>query len=156
MMNKKGALVLRDVVFMMMIVSGIFVLAGLYVGEMAINYENDNMSQEWSVAGTNVSSDSIFYGSGEDITEVGEDLGSTSTGIYSLIGSALNALDGIGDALFMVLTAPNTIGNLVGATLEDAGAGEAVSNIIKYFIVVLLWIVIIFTIISAFLRGGKL
>jgi hypothetical protein len=155
-MNKRGELVLRDVVFMMMMVSAIFVLSGLFVSDLAFSYDNTNMSSEWALSGTNTLANSTFYDTGDNITSVGVDLGSKSTGIWALISSVANSLEGIGDALFMVLTAPNTIGDLVGGTLEDAGVASSVSNIIKYLIVIVFWVIIIFTIVSAFLRGGKL
>jgi len=156
MMNKKGSLVLRDMVFMMMIVSAIFVLSGLYVSEMAFNYENDDMSNEWGITGTNALANSTFYSVGSDVTETGAGLSTNSTGIWALIEGAGNTLSGIGKALFMVLTAPNTVGNLVSATLEDMGVAYGVASIIKYLIVIILWGIIIFTIASSFLRGGKL
>ncbi len=155
-MNKKGALVLRDMVFMMMIMSAIFVLAGLYVGDMANNYGNTNMTNEWAITGTTSLANSTFYNVGDGVAETGSELGSDSTGIWSLIEGVGNTLKGIGKALFMVLTAPNTVGDLVSATLEDMGVNSSVASIINYLIVIVLWGVIIFTIASAFLRGGKL
>lgn len=156
MIMKKGQLVLRDVVFMMMIVSAIFVLAGFYVGEMAVNYENTNMSEEWAATGTSVNSTEMFEDVGEDMNTTASGLGSQSTGIWSLIDGAGNVLKGLGDALFMVLTAPNTIGGLIYLTLIDIGTGPTIAGIIKYLIITILWGVIVFTISSAFLRGGKL
>ena len=155
-MNRKGALVLRDMVFMMMIVSAIFVLSGFYVSEMAFNYNNQNMSDEWAIAGTNTLANSTFYSVGDNVTETGQGLSANSTGIWSLIEGSANTLKGIGKALFMVLTAPNTVGDLVGATLEDMEVPDPVPSIIQYLLVIVLWGVIIFTIASAFLRGGKL
>jgi len=157
-MNKKGELVLRDVIFMMMIVSAIFVFAGLFVSEMSLNYENTNMSSEWALKKTNTIAETTFQHTSGNTSDVGQDLGSESTGIFSLIKGTL---EGIGKALFMVVTAPNTIGELVGGTLEDAGVGSVetpftVSWIIKYLIVTIFWAIIIFTVISGFLRGGKL
>ena len=161
MMNKKGSLVLRDMVFMMMIVSAIFILSGLYVSEMASNYENTNMSSEWGDTGADTLGNSTFYSVGENVSGTGEDMGESPTGIFSLISSGANVLKGIGKALFMVITAPNTIGDLVGATLEDVGAGSvndrlSISWIIKYLIITILWAIVIFTIASSFLKGGKL
>ena len=155
-MNKRGELVLRDVMFMMMIVSAIFVLSGLFVSEMAFNYSNTNMSDEWAIKKTNTLANSTFYQTEGNISSVGVDLGSENSGIHSLIGGVLNTLDGIGKALFMVLTAPNTIGELVSGTLQDAGVAPTVSLIIKYLIASIFWVIIIFTIVSAFLKGGKL
>ena len=161
MMNEKGSLVLRDMVFMMMIVSAIFVLSGLYVSEMASNYENTNMSDEWGITGTNSLANSTFYSVGENASETGKEMAEEPTGIFSLIDSGASLLKGIGKALFMVMYAPNTIGDLVGATLEDVGAGSvedklSISWIIKYLIIAILWGIVIFTISSAVLKGGKL
>lgn len=153
MINKKGSLVLRDVVFMMMIVSSIFVFAGLFVSELAYNYGNENMSDEWILSGTNSIANSTFYNTGYDVEGVGSSLNEESTGIWSLI---TGTLDGVGSALYMVLTAPNTIGDLASETLEDIGVATSLSTIIKYLIVTIFWIIIIFTVISAFLQGGKL
>ena len=160
MMNKKGSLVLRDVMFMMIIVSAIFVFASLFVGEMASNYGNDNMSEEW--AGNNIYSDgnSTFYSTSAEIDSTGEGLsiteGGEAGGLYGLISSVANALDGIGEALVMVLAAPNTLGGLIYGVLLDAGVAPSISLVIKYLIISILWGIIIFSIISAFLRGGKL
>ena len=155
MINKKGSLVLRDMIFMMMMVSAIFVFAGLFVSDMATNYENTNMSSEWELTDTNTLSNSSFYNTGGDVEETASGLQSDSTGIYALVSSITNTLTGIGDALFMVLTAPNTIGSLVYGTLVDMGVSGAMSSIIKYLIVTILWGIIIFTIATAFLRGSK-
>lgn len=156
MMNKKGTLVLRDVMFMILIVSSIFVLAGLYVSEIALNYDNEVMADEWAISDTNTIANSTFYTTSEDLAKTGQSLGQNKTGIWKLISSATGALDGIGNALFLVLTAPNTIGNLVSGTLIQANVPEAVALIIKWLIVTLFWAIIIFTIASAFLRGGKI
>lgn len=156
MTNKKGSLILRDMIFMMMIVSAIFIFAGLFVSEMALNYENTNMSDEWALTDTNTLANSTFYDTGSEVETTGSGLQTNSTGIWSLIQGAGNTLTGIGKALFMILTAPNTIGSLVYGTLTDMGLSATFSSIIKYLIVTILWGIIIFTIASAFLRGPKI
>ena len=156
MMNKKGTLVLRDVMFMMLIVSSIFVFAGLFVGDMATRYDNDNMSEEWAVAGTNTSSNSMFNDVGNDLNETGAEMSTESTGLWGLITSVANTLEGIGNVIFMVLTAPNTIGDLVYATLVGSTVPGGIAITIKYLIVGVLWGVILFGIASAFLKGGKM
>jgi hypothetical protein len=75
-------LVLRDMVFMMMIVSAIFVLSGLFVSEMAFNYENDNMSSEWALKGTNTLANSTFYSTGQNVSDVGVDMGDAGSYNY--------------------------------------------------------------------------
>jgi len=152
MINKKGSLVLRDIVFMMMISSAIFVFAGLFVSEMALNYDNTNMSNEWALTQTNDLANSTFYNTGSEIEDVGDGL-DAETGIWALISGIL---DGVGTTLEMILLAPNTIGNLTAGMLEDAGVPSGIAYTIKYLIITIFWGIIIFVIISAFLQGGKL
>jgi len=82
------------------------------------------------------------------------------TGMFSLLGGLLT---GAGDALQMVLLAPVSIGEVVASTLTgaglDTGDGTSINTvalIIKFLIAGILYAIIIFSIISAFLQGGKL
>jgi len=150
MMNKKGAVVLRDVMFMMLIVSAIFIFTGFFVSEMALNYENTNMSDEWALKQTNTIANSTFHKTYDNVSATGDGL---DTSTLSLLGGIL---EGIGTTIFMVLTAPNTVGTLVAGTLVDMGVGTKVAGIINYLIVGILYAIVIFTIVSAFLKGGKL
>lgn len=151
MINKKGLLVLRDVVFMMLMVSAIFVFAGLFVSEMAINYDNTNMTNEWAVTGTNTIAGDMLNNTHSKMEVEGDSL---ETGILDLIWGFLDSMGGI---IAMVLTAPNTIGSLVAGTLEDVmGTDNQIITWIGRLITGLLWAIIIFTIYSSFLKGGKL
>lgn len=150
------SLVLRDVMFMMMMASAIFVFAGFFINEMAINYDNTNMSNEWALSGTNVTGNAMFSDNTAELEAVGDGLKTDPTGLYGLVSSVANALDGIGEALMMVLNAPATIGNLVSGMLTDANVPTPLPQMVKFLIVGVFWGIIIFTIISAFLRGGKL
>lgn len=150
MMNKKGTLVLRDIVFMMLIVSSIFVFTGLFVSEMAFNYDNDNMSDEWVLSGTNSIANSTFESVSTDMDDAGNQI---ETGLLDLVTGGLAAM---GDILLMIITAPNTIGNLVAGILADLGVGYGLTLIIKNLIIGILWAIVLFTIYSAFLRGGKI
>lgn len=150
MINKKGSLVLRDVVFIMLIMSSIFVLAGLFVSEMAFNYQNTDMSDEWALTGTNTLANSTFQDTTTELENIGNEM---NTGIISLIGGLLT---GIGDILIMTFNAPETIAGLVYGVLLDIGAAPILAVIIYNLIKGLMWIIIGFTVYSAFLRGGKL
>jgi len=155
-MNKRGTVVLRDVMFMMIIVSSIFVLAGFFIEDLASNYENSNMSSEWASSGINVSGSAIFDETNDNITSVGEDLAEKPTGVWALISSAANALEGLGNGIMMVITAPTTLGKLLGSALEGAGAPHAVAVTVQFIIQSILWIIVIFSIFTAFSRGSKL
>jgi len=149
MIGKKGTVVLRDIVFMMLIMSGIFVFAGLFVSEMALNYDNTNMSSEWGSRGTNTVATSMFNKTNSDVKDLGDGV---ETNVVSLIGGFLT---GVGDVLIMVATAPNTIGNMAAGSLNDMGVSTSATPIISKFIAGILWVIVLFTIYSAFLQGGK-
>lgn len=149
-MNKKGSLVLRDLIFMMMIMSSIIILAGFFVTDMASNYDNTNMSSEWSGIGMNTSSNTLFDDTYSNVSSTGESL-REDTGIFSFLSSKL---EGIGSTLFMVLTAPTTVANFIAGIAESAGSPVLIVTLIKILLNTILWGVVIFTIISAFTPGG--
>jgi len=150
MINKKGALVLRDIVFMMLIMSSVIVFAGLFVSEMAVNYENTNMSNEWALKGTNTIAISMLNDTHNDMEEAGSKLG---FGVWDLV---IGGLKSIGNIIAMIITAPNTIGLLVAGTLVDANISTTATNWISGLVSGILWAIILFTIYSSFLKGGKL
>jgi len=150
MMNKKGSMVLRDVVFMMLIIGSIFIFASLFVNETATNYANTNMSEEWVGGNIQVLGNSTFATTGSDLDSVG---GSLGTGILDLVTGGLKS---IGVMLKTMIKAPNTLGTLVSGILIDIGVNTAVVNTVYLLIVRLIWVIIIFTIYSSFLQGGKL
>jgi len=156
MIGKKGALVLRDIMIMMLMISSIFVLASLFIEDMSSNYDNTVMSNEWAASGINLSGNSMFDDTSDNLNETGSNLITEETGLSALISSITQSLEGIGKALFMVLAAPNTIGDMISSTLLAANAPPAVVNVIKWLIIGALWSVVIFSIASAFLRGGRL
>jgi len=152
MMNKKGTIVLRDIVFMMFIVSSIFVFASLFVNETATNYANTNMSSEWIGSDIAVSGNSTLYSSFENVGSIGNTL--SEGGFISLISGGLES---IGIVLKMVVTAPSTFGTIIASILYQAGViNTSATNYINILIAGILWTIIIFTIFSAFLKGGKL
>ena len=157
MMNKKGLLVLRDIMFMMLIVTSIFIFSGLFIRDMALNYGNTNMTTEWNDNNIDSVGNRTFFNVNSDLDDTSEGL---QGGIISLLGGLLT---GIGDTLQMVLTAPVSFGNIIASTLTATGMDSSdgtsintVALIIKYLIAGILYAIIIFSIVSAFLQGGKL
>jgi len=149
MILKKGELILRDIVFVMFIVSAIIIFSGLFVSEMALNYDNTNMSDEWDIAGTNTFANSTFYDTSDDMDEIGTGLDS---GVLGLIGGVLTS---IGTIVGMIITAPNTIAMLVTGILEDFGLATSVAKVLYYLITGILWAIIIFVVYSFFAPGGN-
>ena len=149
MINKKGTLVLRDAVFMILIISSIFIFAGLFVSETASNYANTNMTNEWEDTSINVLGNSTFVDTSADIEDTG---GKIQVGIWSLVNELLKS---IGNVVEMVITAPGTIAYLAYSTLIGMGVGEGISSTIYYLIYGLIWVIVIFTVASAFTPGGS-
>lgn len=151
MINKRGSLVLRDIVFMMLIVTSIFIFAGLFVVEMGNNYDNTNMTNEWIGSNINLAGNSSFYDTSDQLNDTASDL---DGGLINLLSGGLDA---IGGTLRMVLLAPVTFGEIVSSTLEDAGlGGNTLATTIKFLIAGILYGIIIFSVASAFLQGGRL
>ena len=149
MMLKKGEIILRDIVFMMFIVSAIFIFAGLFVSEMAYNYDNTNMSGEWDIGGTNIFANQTFYETSSDMNETATGL---SGGVWSLVSGVYKS---IGTIITMILTAPNTIASLVTGILTDFGLATSVARILYYLITGIFWAIIIFVVYSFFAPGGN-
>ena len=151
LMNKRGMIILRDIMFMMLMTTVIFIFAGLFIGEMADNYSNTNMSSEWVGTGTATIGNSTFYNTVSDLTDEGEGLKEESGGFWAAISGVVDA---IGSTIALVFSSPATIAGLVGSTITDMGAGELVGNVIKYLIAGILYGIIIFTMGSLFSKGG--
>ena len=142
MIGKKGMVILRDIMFMMLMTTAIFIFAGIFIGEMADNYDNINMSSEWIGTGTATLGNSTFYDTVSDLTDEGEGLKEESGGFWAAISGTITA---IGSTIALVFSAPATIAGLVGSTLTDMGAGELVGNVITYLIAAILYGIIILT-----------
>ena len=149
MILKKGEIILRDIVFMMFIVSAIFIFAGLFVSEMAYNYDNTNMSNEWVIRGTNIFANQTFYDTSSDMNETATGL---SGGVWSLVSGVYKS---IGTIITTILTAPNTIAALVTGILQDFGLATSVANVLYYLITGIFWAIIIFVVYSFFAPGGN-
>jgi len=148
-MLKKGEIILRDIVFMMFIVSAIFIFAGLFVSEMAYNYDNTNMSSEWSIRGTNIFANQTFYNTSFNMNKTATGL---SGGVWSLVSGVYKS---IGTIITMILTAPNTIASLVTGILQDFGLATSVAKVLYYLITGVFWAIIIFVVYSFFAPGGN-
>lgn len=150
-MNKRGALVLRDILFMIIIFSGVLALTSMLVVNMSSEYSNTDMSSEYS---------------GSSIGNLGDDgLINITDSIYSMknetegsVGSwnvVTGAIKGIGTVLFAVLKTPLYIGDVLGSVMTSLNVPSSLSQIVSKVVSLLIYVVIIFVVMSAFLRGGK-
>jgi len=149
MMNKKGAIVLRNLVFMLIIFSTILVLISLFVVDISREYGNTNMETEYNAVGgigkmgatvaTNISEDL------EDMKEFTDD----SVGSFNLVTGTIT---GIGSVLGIVIKSPIIIGNVITSVFVTLGMGTTISEYLGNLMIGLIYTIIVFVILSAFLR----
>lgn len=145
--NKKGGMVLRDVIFLIIIFSGVVALSSIFISNMASTYENTNMTSEYN-------QDTL----GEDTLE--GNVSRWSEISRKLDGNMLDLLQGTylagKEILRQVILSPAIFSSMIGNVMEDVGVSEELTNIIVFILTGALYILIAFALISAFLRGGKL
>lgn len=148
-MNKRGGLVLRDIIFMLIIFSGIIAMSSILVTQMADTYDNTNMSAEYNQEeiGSDVLSEKSNKWEG-----IAEDL-SGENGIPALVGGGLQAL---GVILIETIKAPATFSDMVTSGLGLVGASEPFQDIANIILTTLLYALIVFAIAKVFLQGGDI
>ena len=146
-MNKKGEMVLRDVIFLIIIFSGILALSGILVQEMGDTYNNTNMTSSYN-------QDSLGRDQLNETATKWEEISEGLNGnLLQMIGAVLT---GAVEILQEVLFSPVTFSNMIKSVLESFGVSTSLTNIIGFIIAAVLYVLIIFVIISAFLKGGRL
>jgi len=146
-MNKRGDMVLRDIIMIIIVFTGIIALASIFVQEMGDTYDNTNMTDSYN-------QDSIGTTELTETASKWEEIGQNLDG--NLLEMLLGTLQAAKEILTEVIKAPATFSNMLTSVLEDLGVSEAITNVLGFIITAGLYIVIVFVIISAFLQGGKL
>ena len=85
---------------------------------------------------------------------IGEMRNSTDESAGS-IGSITGFIKGAGTILLLVLGAPIIVGNALEVMMSSIGVPTLISVIVGNIIMLLIYAMIIFVIVSALLRGGK-
>ena len=147
-MNKK-ALVLRDIVFMVIIFSGIIAMATIFVSQMGSEYDNDDMVNSFDqyTIGNNSLKDST-----DKWDEIAEDL-SGKNGVIQMLEGSLKA---IGVILLEVIKAPATFAAMLTSTFDIFGVEKELRDIASFILSGLLYGLIAFGIAKVFLRGGDI
>lgn len=158
MMIKKGEVLLRDVVFIMLIMSSVLIFASTFVTEMANNYDNSDMLSEYTLTNLSMSADNpgMLGSLDTSISNSSAQLQNTAdegTGLWTIITGAKDVVSTI---IWTFLSAPYQLGGLIGQMIMDMGATEGIASLIQWTITLALWIVVIFAIITAFLQGAKI
>jgi len=149
MILKKGELILRDIVFIMFMFSGIFILCSFFVSEMSTNYDNTNMSNEWIGNKINILPNETFYDTSDSIEVIGENV---DTGILSLVWEGIKS---VGTVFEMLLSTPKIIAGIIREILLDIGLPGSIALFLYYLIKGILWAIIIFVAYSFFAPGGN-
>ena len=146
-MNKKASMGLREIIMLVIVFTGIIALASIFVQDVANTYDNENMSISYN-------QDTIGETQLTETANVWEEIGQDLDG--NLLNMLTGTLKAAKEILTQVIKAPATFSNMLISVMTDLGADESITDIIGFIITASLYIIIIFTIISAFLQGGKL
>ena len=145
-MNKK-AVTLRNIVFMIIIFSGIIALSSVFVSQMGNEYSNTNMTSSYN-------QDAIGENQLSDTSQRWKVIGNNLNG--NLLEMFLGTFQAAGEILTEVISSPSTFTNMLMTILEDIGVGESITAVLGFIMTASLYIIIVFIIISAFLQGGKM
>lgn len=150
MINKKGSMILRDVIFMLLIGTSIIIFASVFVNEMSTSYNNSAMGTEFAGRSIKIQAEESFGVTKENMTDAAEEV---QGGLGALVTGALDTARFVLSTVFL---APVTFSNMIEETLIELGVSITLSNALGILVMVTLYTLIVFVIISAFLQGGKL
>lgn len=156
-MNRKGGVLLRDVIFMIILFGGIMAIASLFVIDMADEYSNTNMTNEYMDDDVEGLGSAITSNITEDLDDMKDATGTTesSGGLLSAFDTFFEAVSGAGTVMRIVFTSPVYVSNAIRIMVTSLGVPTSIALILRNVMVFLLYAVIIFGIITALLRGGK-
>jgi len=157
--NKRGAVVLRDLMFMIIIGAGLMAFASLFILNIAEEYGNTNMTEEYNNDGTSGLGTSLLgnvNASMEDMRKATQSSGNETGGLIgTILDVGVGTVKGASTILKTIFLAPIYLSEGVSTIMDSLGVPTTVSNLFGTIFSLLLYAVIIFVIISAALRGGK-
>tara|TARA_R100001086_G_scaffold108735_1_gene55026 strand:+ start:6247 stop:6729 length:483 start_codon:yes stop_codon:yes gene_type:complete len=160
MMNKKGTVVLRDVMFMIIIFGGVMALMSIAVFDMSSEYSNTNLTSDYNALGISTLGGVTSADLNKTVTSqisatLGENEGEQGTGeaigiSFDKIASAPKIVLGV------FINAPRITSNALSIMFKDLGIPSVIFDIIATMILSILAIILVFGIITALLKGGKM
>lgn len=147
--NKKGGILPRDIIIMLITFAGIIAFSSILVNQMGDAYDNTNMTNSYNQE--TIGEDTLVNKTSK-WRKIGDDL-SGSNGVIKMLGGGLSA---IGNVLLEVLKAPATFSRMLTSTLDIVGASDDFQDVAGFFLAGILYVIIIFGIIKVFLRGGDI
>ena len=153
-MNNKGAVILRDLFFMLIVFAVVMTLASLFVVNIANEYSNTGMRDEYNSGVGSIGSILITNISTNIDDMVGATVSSNESVISSLT-STTGIITGAGKILITLFKIPSYAGNSLGTILTALNIPYPIPDLVKNTVNFLIYGIIIFVIISALLKGGK-
>jgi len=155
MMNKRGGVALRDIMFMIIIFGAVLSLASYFVVNISDAYSNDEMKSNYnSEDSIGTLGDTLFVNVSGDV----EDMKNATTkedGALGSFSSITGAISGAASILGKVILSPVYVGKAFSSMMSALSLPETITKIMFALVVGLLYITIIFVTISALLKGGK-
>lgn len=158
MTQKKGFVLLRDIIFMVIIFGGVMAVASIAVLDIADEYNNVNMTNEYTSDPTSSLGNQITGNVTNDLEEMKEATDPTSESGGGLLGSfatIASVISGAATILKIVFTTPVYVSNAMAIMLNTLGIPSSLTIILRNIAIFLIYGIIIFGIITALLRGGR-
>jgi len=155
MKDKRGGVLLRDMLIIMTVGVVIVLMAGILVEDVANSYDNTNMSDEWFGSGTSNWGATTSGNLSSDLDELMNVTQSPDDGVLGAFTTINIAYTGVSTVFKVIFLSPVYIGGIIAEGARLAGASDLIANYIQFIISLALYSVIIFGIITALLRGSK-
>lgn len=160
MMNKKGAVLLRDIIFMVIIVAGLISFSTLFVLNIADEYDNTNMTTEYNDDGTSglgtVLLGEVNNSMGEMRTATQSTSGNETGGLIgTILDVGIGSVKGVSAILKTIFLTPIYLSTGLSTVMTSLGIPTSISSVLGMMFSLILYAIIIFVIISAALRGSK-
>jgi len=149
MMNKKGGMALRDIMFAVIIFAAVMALISIFVLNMSDEYENTDMTTEYNSSVGTLGS-SLYRNVNESLKSMTEDV-DESTGSFGIV---TNFVGGIPSLLKTIILSPVYVKVAMKTMMTALYIPDDISDIISNLMMGLIYIIIIFVIVSALSRGG--
>ena len=153
-MNNKGAIILRDLFFMIIVFAAVMTLASIFVVNMADEYVNTDMKDEYN-SGVGSIGSILITNISTDTAGMQEATVSSNESVISSLTSTTGVITGAGKILITLFKIPSYAGNSLGIILTALNIPSPIPELIKNVVNFLIYGILIFVIISALLKGGK-
>jgi len=154
-MNKKGSIVLRDIVFIVVVFAAMMALTSVFVFNMADTYSNTDMRTEYSAENSVGNLGDTVLVNVSASTSTMKDYTEGDEGLLGSFGSITGIIFGAPKILWEIVKIPVYVGSAITSMMVALRLPGAITLIVGGAISIIIYAIIIFVIISALLKGGK-